>query len=704
MENVKVTVWLSTYNQEPYVAQALDSILMQKTDFPFEIVVADDCSKDRTQEIILDYQKRYPGKIVTYFTPENVGGCRKLTGCIDAGLFRGEYLSYLEGDDYWLGEDRLQVLVDFLDAHPEYSRVSHDRKIIDENGYLLGYDTAKDTFGRPFFIEDFLAGKNYADYGSVFRNYFREAGGKYHPLFLSSRNVIDFEDMFITQDFGPVYVMGRCFGVYRSRSFAGGTNYNSITTVSQRSADHINICNAVQEFYEDRYDLTPMIRRQQQRLFEQAVANCDRTGLEALRDCADAETIRAFVPEQLYLAWRGKHKDRLRFLSKELLREERRGLGSRFAKYFAERMHRKYWGLQPSQPVRGFLNQPDIVEAHRHFLEGSPLQSIAFVIPYFGKLPNYFPAWLATCAQNPTVDFFVFTDDPTPYHYPDNVRMIPMQFEEAKALLQKHFDFPIVLDRPYKLCDYKPVYGAAFQQWLSDYDFWGHCDIDLIWGNIRSFYTEERLATYDRVLWQGHCSIYRNNEAMRFAFRTLDPKGCMDWRMVYSTDRIMAFDEVAEHNGGGMSLIMERNNIPVFKDWVFADLCVGLNRFQCVFTDNAYYSTDEDSRGIFLERNLDGLYLVYRKQGRIQKQEVMYAHFQKRPMSVRCEFRYDGSDRCLMLPPGQIVAYPERFTEEFMAKTMRKNSARVLRLEALQRQRTYQLAAKVMNKVKRRIR
>ena len=58
MENIKLTVWLSTYNQESYVAQALDSILMQKTDFRFEIIAADDCSTDRTQEIILDYQKR----------------------------------------------------------------------------------------------------------------------------------------------------------------------------------------------------------------------------------------------------------------------------------------------------------------------------------------------------------------------------------------------------------------------------------------------------------------------------------------------------------------------------------------------------------------------------------------------------------------------------------------------------------------------
>ena len=60
MENVKVTVYLSTYNQAPYIVQALDSILMQKTTFPFEVLVADDCSSDDTQKIVLEYQQRFP--------------------------------------------------------------------------------------------------------------------------------------------------------------------------------------------------------------------------------------------------------------------------------------------------------------------------------------------------------------------------------------------------------------------------------------------------------------------------------------------------------------------------------------------------------------------------------------------------------------------------------------------------------------------
>ena len=313
MENVKVTVWLSTYNQEPYVAQALDSILMQKTDFPFEIVAADDCSTDRTQEIILDYQKRYPEKIVTFFPEHNLGGCRKLTGCIDAGLFRGEYLSYLEGDDYWLGEDRLQTLVDFLDEHPEYAAIAHQREMVDENGSFICPDVSAEILDRSFTIEDFLSGKEYSDFGSVFRNYYKTAGAKYYPLLHASRNVCDFQDMFIIQDIGPVYVTSKCFGAYRCARPAGATNYNSITTQAYRCMDHIRICMAVEDYYCGKYDLAPMIRREQKKLLTAIIEKQDAVQFAEAKEYLTAESMNQDIPEILYLAVRGRKKAAIRF-------------------------------------------------------------------------------------------------------------------------------------------------------------------------------------------------------------------------------------------------------------------------------------------------------------------------------------------------------------------------------------------------------
>lgn len=355
MENVKVTVWLSTYNQEPYVAQALDSILMQRTDFPFEIIAADDCSTDRTQEIILNYQKRYPGKIVTFFPEHNLGGCRKLTGCIDAGLFRGEYLSYLEGDDYWLEEDRLQTLVDFLEANPEYSRVSYRRKVIDENGNDKGFDIPKSVLNKPFTVEDFLFGKNYSDFGGVFRNYFKQCGSKYHELFWASRNVLDFQDMFITQDFGPVFVMDAVYGVYRSVSVEGAQNYNSITPIAKRRRESIRIAQAVERFYNGKYDLSPLIRQDRLRLLTLAVEAQDTEELSKLREEIPLQQRKELLAEIIYLAQRGKRKKELTFLKKQLCSKEKRGLDMLVAKYSAQRVKMKLTGNRPNQKLRGYV-------------------------------------------------------------------------------------------------------------------------------------------------------------------------------------------------------------------------------------------------------------------------------------------------------------------------------------------------------------
>ena len=306
------------------------------------------------------------------------------------------------------------------------------------------------------------------------------------------------------------------------------------------------------------------------------------------------------------------------------------------------------------------------------------MQSIAFVIPYFGKLPDYLPVWLTSCAQNPTVDFYLFTDDSRAFAHPKNVKIIPMTFNEAKARFQKQFDFEISLSYPYKLCDYRPIYGLAFSEWLAPYDFWGYCDLDVIWGNLRHFFTDSILSENDRVMWLGHCSIYRNTDKMNHAFRELDPKGCMNWRDVFTSEKLKAFDEYAEHNGGGISLIMERNGIRMYKKWIFADLCVGLDRFQCSYTENQFYTTEEDSRSCFFERTPEGIYLVYRKGGELRKKEVLYVHFQKRPVKVRCDFRYDGNDTYLLLPPGIVRAVSAPLSDAAAERQLRRNNSKNL--------------------------
>lgn len=117
----KVSVLVVTYNQEDYIARALDSILAQQTGFPVEIEIADDCSTDRTPDICRAYAAQFPGRIRYTRNRQNLGVrenyFRALRRC------RAEYIADCAGDDFWVDERKLQKQADLLDAHPEVGLV-----------------------------------------------------------------------------------------------------------------------------------------------------------------------------------------------------------------------------------------------------------------------------------------------------------------------------------------------------------------------------------------------------------------------------------------------------------------------------------------------------------------------------------------------------------------------------------------------------
>lgn len=335
MNEPKVTVFLSTYNQVKYIRKALDSIFMQETTFPYEVVVADDYSTDGTRDVILGYQQRYPDKLVTYFPPENLGNCRKTVNCFEQGLFRGEYVTLLEGDDYWLETDRMQVLVDFLEVHPEYVFVSYKEHVVDINGNDIGSTPDESLWGKKFTIEDFLAGKSYSDYAGVFRNFYKEDGLRYAPIMLASRNVWDFQNMFMIADHGDVYVMDRYFGVYLSRNQEGEFNYNSLFKEETRRRDKIALAKATEEFYQGKYDLTPRVRTEQRKMLMAYVGQQDLSGVESTRDVIDPTAMRELAAKLIIWEKRRGNKETVRFLYKMLTPEERKGFNAEVLKAYA---------------------------------------------------------------------------------------------------------------------------------------------------------------------------------------------------------------------------------------------------------------------------------------------------------------------------------------------------------------------------------
>ena len=135
--NPVVSVCCITYNHEKYINEAIDSFLMQETDFPFEIVIGEDCSTDNTRKIVEKYKEMYPNIIKLIISDNNVGmqanGQRTMDAC------KGEYIAACEGDDYWMDAEKLQIQKDFLESNPEYIICYTDVEAFNENGIIQDY-------------------------------------------------------------------------------------------------------------------------------------------------------------------------------------------------------------------------------------------------------------------------------------------------------------------------------------------------------------------------------------------------------------------------------------------------------------------------------------------------------------------------------------------------------------------------------------
>jgi glycosyltransferase involved in cell wall biosynthesis len=125
-----VSVYMLTYNHEKYIAQAIEGVMMQQTDFSVELVIGEDCSKDRTRRICREYKAKYPDRIKLLLPERNIGIDRNGTDTMNACT--GKYVAICEGDDYWTDPNKLQRQVDFLEANPQYTMCVHQCQSIYE--------------------------------------------------------------------------------------------------------------------------------------------------------------------------------------------------------------------------------------------------------------------------------------------------------------------------------------------------------------------------------------------------------------------------------------------------------------------------------------------------------------------------------------------------------------------------------------------
>lgn len=241
--------------------------------------------------------------------------------------------------------------------------------------------------------------------------------------------------------------------------------------------------------------------------------------------------------------------------------------------------------------------------------------TICIIGVYFGKLPAYFNLWLQSCERNPDVDFLIVTDNKL-LDLPQNVNCINMEFKQFKSLIDEKLGFKTALNTPYKCCDFKVVYGIVLSDYLKNYDFWGHCDFDLIFGNIRTFVTEEILGKYDKILPLGHLSLYRNTQECNNRYKE-EGSRVGDYISVYKNPENVAFDEMS-----GIYQIYLKNNFPMYIERIFIDIATTYKRFRTIGNNYKYQTFYWENGRVYR--------LGYNKNKEPLMEEYIYIHFQKR--------------------------------------------------------------------------
>jgi glycosyltransferase involved in cell wall biosynthesis len=205
-----------TYNHEKYIRQALDSIVNQKTDFNFEILVGEDCSTDSTRDILREYEIKYPDLFRMYYRDKNLGATlNEYELFMDA---KGDYIAALELDDIWTDDDKLQKQFDFLENNREYIGVAHDFDIIDKDGNVIDDDDNKDIksfLGKAFTLQDFLDNGFVFQTGTHFyRNIYKD-GKDYTIIYTADRLIRDKTVLSLLLDRGDFYILPDKMSAYR---------------------------------------------------------------------------------------------------------------------------------------------------------------------------------------------------------------------------------------------------------------------------------------------------------------------------------------------------------------------------------------------------------------------------------------------------------------------------------------------------------
>lgn len=174
--------------------------------------------------------------------------------------------------------------------------------------------------------------------------------------------------------------------------------------------------------------------------------------------------------------------------------------------------------------------------------EGSTRKRVALVVVWLGPWPDWFPYFLKSCHISREIDWLLFSNSSAPQCPPPNVHFKEFSRVDLEQRFRSRLGADWRLSSGYKLCDLKPLYGHLFDDLLNNYDFWGYCDIDVVFGRLQSFLLPQLrdadVLTSTHNIVAGHLTILRNNEELRTLYQQ-----CEGWKEIIFSDKHFAFDE-----------------------------------------------------------------------------------------------------------------------------------------------------------------
>ena len=284
------------------------------------------------------------------------------------------------------------------------------------------------------------------------------------------------------------------------------------------------------------------------------------------------------------------------------------------------------------------------------------MKKCCLVLAYFGKMPKYFPLFLKSCEYNPKLNFLVLTDDKMKYPYPKNVNIVYMSFDEMKNKIQSYFDFDISLKNPYKLCDYRPVFGYIFEYMLKDYEYWGYCDNDIIFGDIEKFFIEG----YDKAFCLGHLTIFRNTHENNRLFMSENI-----YKKAFTSSKNVIFDECYNNKQNIHDIFLRHSKKVYEKDFSVNFKILSTKFIKITFQPETREFISDDTESLYVWDN--GKIFRYYMKDELVKEEYLYIHLQERKM------KYQGNLKNIYkIIPNRFLPLEMEITKDNFPKIKKK--------------------------------